>query len=137
MSPSDIIPFPKAAPRKTIGGGRKKGSTSLLTDTSVRDRVAAATQLRKAVEERKQHKLTVNAQKLAAKHLTQPNRSFLSHGGTSRKRRAELVPIESPDLGDWQELVDDDSDQSSDDEIVGPTMRLSDYKGRQQESSQT
>ena len=28
------------------------------------------------------------------------------------------MPIESSDLGDWQELVDDDSDQSSDDEIV-------------------
>ena len=26
--------------------------------------------------------------------------------------------IESTDLGDWQELEDDDSDQSSDDEIV-------------------
>ena len=49
--------------------------------------------------------------------MTQPNRSLLSHGATSRKRRAELVPIESSDLGDWQELVDD-SDQSSDDEIV-------------------
>ena len=50
--------------------------------------------------------------------MTQPNRSLVSHGATSRKRRAELVPIESSDLGDWQELVDDDSDQSSDDEIV-------------------
>ena len=73
VSPSDIIPFPKSAPRKTIRGGRKKGSSSILTDTSVRDRIAAATQLRKAVEERKQHKLTVKAQKLPAKHLTQPN----------------------------------------------------------------
>ena len=118
MSPSDITPFPKSALRKTIRGGRKKGSTSILTDTPVRDRIAAATELRKAAEERKQHKLTVKAQKLAAKHLTQPNRSFVSHGATSRKRRAELVPIESSDLGDRQELVDDDSDQSSDDEIV-------------------
>ena len=50
--------------------------------------------------------------------MTQPNRSLLSLGATSRKRHAELVPIESSDLGDWQELVDDDSDQSSDDEIV-------------------
>ena len=82
VSPSDIIPFPKAAPRKTIrgGGGRKKGSTSILTDTPVRKRIAAATELRKAVEERKQHKLTVKAQKLAEKHVTQPNRSLLSHG---------------------------------------------------------
>ena len=118
VSPSDIIPFPKSAPRKTIRGGRKKGSTSILTDTPVRDRIAAATELRKPVEERKQHKLTVKAQQLAAKHLTQPNRSIISVGATSRKRRAELVPIESSDLGDWQEFVDDDSDQSSDDEIV-------------------
>ena len=46
--------------------------------------------------------------------MTQPNGSLSSHGATSRKRRAELVPIESSDLGDWQELVD----ESSDDEIV-------------------
>ena len=54
--------------------------------------------------------------------MTQPNRSFFSHGATSRKRRAEIVPIESSDsssdLDDWQKLVDDDCDQSSDDEIV-------------------
>ena len=49
VSPSDIIPFPKSAPRKTIRGGRKKLSTSIITDTPVRDRIAAATELRKAV----------------------------------------------------------------------------------------
>ncbi len=54
--------------------------------------------------------------------MTQPNRSIFSNGATSRKRRAELVPIESSDsssdLDDWQTLVDDDYDQLSDDEIV-------------------
>ena len=54
--------------------------------------------------------------------MTQPNRSLFSRVATSRKRRAELVPVESSDsssdLDDWQKLVDDDSDQSSDDEIV-------------------
>ena len=54
--------------------------------------------------------------------MSQPNRSLFSRGATSRKRRAELVPVESSDsssdLDDWQKLVDDDSDQSSDDEIV-------------------
>ena len=93
-----------------------------MTDTPVRDRIAAATELRKAVEKRKQHKLTVKAQKLAAKHVTQPNRCLFSRVATSRKRRDELVPVESSDsssdLDDWQKLVDDDSDQSTDDEIV-------------------
>ena len=54
--------------------------------------------------------------------MTQPNRNLFSRGATSLKRRAELVPVESSDtssdLDDWQKLVDDDSDQSSDDEIV-------------------
>ena len=103
-------------PERQSEEGERKGAP--VTDTPVRDRIAAATELRKAVEERKQHKLTVKAQKLAAKHLTQPNRSLLSHGATSRKRRAELVPIESSHLGDWWELVDDDSNQSYYDEIV-------------------
>ena len=122
MLSSDIIPFPKAAQRKTIRGGRKKGNTSILIDTPVRDIIAAATELRKAVEERKQHKLTVKTQKLAAKQVTQPNRSLFSHVDISRKRRAELVLIESSDsssdFDDWQKLVDDDPDQSSDDDII-------------------
>ena len=118
VSSSDIIPFPKAAQRKTIRGGRKKGNTIILIDTPVRDIIAAATELRKAVEERKQHKLTVKTQKLAAKQVTQPNRNLFSHVDISRKRRAELLLIESSDFDDWQKLVDDDPDQSSDDDII-------------------
>ena len=50
--------------------------------------------------------------------MTQPNRSLFSHVDISRKRRAELVLIESSDFDDWQKLVDDDPDQSSDDDII-------------------
>ena len=54
--------------------------------------------------------------------MKQANRSRISHGAISRKRRAKIVPIElsdlSSDLDDWQKLVDDDSGQSSDDAIV-------------------
>lgn len=40
VSPSAIYPFPRAEPRKTKGG-RKKRETKILTDTPVRDELAA------------------------------------------------------------------------------------------------
>jgi len=46
VSPSDVHPFPKAS-RKNTKGGRKKGSTKVLTDTPVRQELAAISEGRK------------------------------------------------------------------------------------------
>ena len=37
VSPEMVLPVPKAQPRKKKAGGRKKGSTKILTDTPVRN----------------------------------------------------------------------------------------------------
>ena len=42
ISPSAILPVPKAQPRKKNVNGRKKGSTKILTDTPVRDEIASS-----------------------------------------------------------------------------------------------
>lgn len=39
ISPEEIAPFPKAAPRKTTKGGRKPGKTRILTDTPEREEI--------------------------------------------------------------------------------------------------
>ena len=33
MSPSEILPVPRAGPRKLTASGRKRGKTTILTDT--------------------------------------------------------------------------------------------------------
>ena len=40
VSLSIILPVPKAQPRKKRAGGRKKGSTKILTETLVRNEIA-------------------------------------------------------------------------------------------------
>ena len=42
VSPADIIPFPKAGPRKNNTRGRKRGDTNVLTNIPVRDSIANA-----------------------------------------------------------------------------------------------
>lgn len=39
FSPEQVRPFPKAGPRKQTRGGRKKGKTSILTDTPVKQQI--------------------------------------------------------------------------------------------------
>lgn len=52
VSPSDIIPLPKAPERKIKGGKRKKGSTRILTDTPVRNAIAVADELKRLKKSR-------------------------------------------------------------------------------------
>ena len=42
MSPSDILPFKKAGPGRHRTLNKRKGSTRILTDSPVRDKIAAA-----------------------------------------------------------------------------------------------
>ena len=42
VSPADIVPLPKAGPRKVTNRGRKRGDTKILTDTPVRNSIADA-----------------------------------------------------------------------------------------------
>lgn len=51
LTPDQVRPHPKAGPRKTTRGSRKRRSTSILTDTPVKDR------LRREAEERAQKKV--------------------------------------------------------------------------------
>jgi hypothetical protein len=39
ISPAELLPLPKAAPRKMLGKGRRRGSTRILTDTPVRNSI--------------------------------------------------------------------------------------------------
>ncbi|XP_041377445.1 uncharacterized protein LOC121389863 [Gigantopelta aegis] len=42
VSPADIVPLPKAGPRKVTNRGRKRGDTKILTNTPVRNSIAEA-----------------------------------------------------------------------------------------------
>ncbi|KAH1021713.1 hypothetical protein HUJ04_011197 [Dendroctonus ponderosae] len=42
LSPEDIRPFPKASERKRKNGGRKKGKSAILTDSPIKDEIAAS-----------------------------------------------------------------------------------------------
>ena len=46
MSPSDILSFQKAGPRRQRTLNRRKGSTHILTDTPVKDKIAAVSSAR-------------------------------------------------------------------------------------------
>ena len=46
VTPSDILPFQKAGPRRQRTLNRRKGSTRIMTDTPVRDEIAAASNAR-------------------------------------------------------------------------------------------
>jgi hypothetical protein len=52
VTPTDIRPYPKAAPRKTAGG-KKKGSTRILTDTPVKQALESEIQERLSSKKRK------------------------------------------------------------------------------------
>ena len=42
VSPADIVPLPKAGPRKVTNRGRKRGDTKILTDTPVHNSITDA-----------------------------------------------------------------------------------------------
>ena len=46
ITPEEISPFPKAAPRKNKGG-KKKGKTLVLTDTPIKEQIRAADEQKK------------------------------------------------------------------------------------------
>ena len=48
VSPSVILPIPKATPKRKTTTKRKKGSSRIMTDSSIRDAVAAALEQRQA-----------------------------------------------------------------------------------------
>ncbi|KAK6168029.1 hypothetical protein SNE40_004071 [Patella caerulea] len=48
VSPADIVPLPRAGPRKATNRGRKRGDTKILTDTPVRNSIADALAARHA-----------------------------------------------------------------------------------------
>jgi len=51
-SPADIVPLPKAGPRKTSRKGKKRSETRILTNTPVRNSIAVATAARKKKKEK-------------------------------------------------------------------------------------
>jgi len=95
VSPSAIHPFPKAQPRKTKGG-RKKRATKILTDTPVRDEVAEE----KAKKDRQKNKKT--------------NKDVAKKNLFVEKRKSEQTVISDDDSEDdaceTMELITNDSE---------------------------
>lgn len=104
VSPSAIYPLPKAQPRKTKGG-RKKRATKILTDTPVRDEVAA---------EKEKKGRPAKANKEVMKNLF----------GKRQKSRQTTPNATSDDDSEDDEcetmdsLVKDSDDDMSDDELM-------------------
>ncbi|CAE1240094.1 unnamed protein product [Acanthosepion pharaonis] len=104
VSPSAIYPFPRAEPRKTKGG-RKKRATKILTDTPVRDELAA-------------EKAKVKPTKDIKKKLFRQ---------TSQKTTANVTSDDDSDDEDCESMAmnDSDDDDVSDDELRGDFMVVS------------
>ena len=103
ISPSAIVPLPKALPRKTKGG-RKKGTTRILTSTPVRNEIA----------ETKMHHRQTKLQK-DSKHLSTKKQLF----GHKRKRHEKEDDDDSSSGSEKDmQLIDTDDDLESDDETI-------------------
>ena len=87
VSPADIRPFPKAAPRKTARG-RKKGSTRILTDTPVKQALENAIQARTSSSKRKLN-MDKKEKKLAEK-VTMKKKKF-SRKKSPKNNKVSLV----------------------------------------------
>ena len=61
LSPEEVRPFPKAAPRQNKRGGRKRGQTLILTDTPVKNRLQEEIRTRQAKKMTAKKKLTISA----------------------------------------------------------------------------
>ncbi|CAE1245386.1 unnamed protein product [Acanthosepion pharaonis] len=97
VSPSAIYPFPRAEPRKTKGG-RKKRATKILTDTAVRDELAA--------------------EKAKVKPTKDIKKKLFSQ--TSQKTTANVTSDDDSDDEDCESMAmnDSDDDDVSDDELI-------------------
>ena len=123
VTPTDIAPFPKAEPRKANRGVRKKGSTRILTDTPVRNEIAAIASVRQIAQEKKQQKIIDKAQRDAAKQPVSGKNIFFKSG----KKRCSVLSESSDSSSDHSNLqlkdhADDESDVESDDEIIPKLM---------------
>ncbi|XP_064595954.1 uncharacterized protein LOC135462656 [Liolophura sinensis] len=98
VSPAAIIPFPKAPARKTKGG-RKKGSTKILTSTPIRNEIA---------ESKKEKRKQETVEKSTKKQLFE-----------QKRRNFEMDDDESSSTSyEEMELCDTDEDLESDDELM-------------------
>lgn len=105
VSPRDIEPFPKAAPRKGRATNRKKGSTKILTDTPVRDEIAAAN---KAKENKKQAANTNARKSLFTKPQSRSKRKKLPSESSSSSESD--MDMELSDTSDDSDVDDDQED---------------------------
>lgn len=106
MSPSDILPLPKAGPRKATATSRKKGSTTIFTDTLVRDEISAAHTIR----QQKKRKTDTNPARVKKTLFSQ--KKTQSKSVRPAKKQSPSSSSES-DVGLDMELMDD-SDSASD-----------------------
>ncbi|KAK6186839.1 hypothetical protein SNE40_006107 [Patella caerulea] len=110
-SPKDVLPYPKACAKRTGKGTRKKGRTMTLTDTPVRNELAAA------ASTSKQKKPTKSQVKSAKRRLMTED--------TTSRQKASSSESECPSDKEDMEFNDDtDSDDPKIDQftVSEPTM---------------
>lgn len=101
LSPEEVRPFPKAAPRQTKPGGRKRGQTLILTDTPVKNRLQDEIHARQAKKKKP-------AKKPAKK------KSEVMHDVDDKDDQSDEIPDESSD-NNSEDSSDDTNDDIRDD----------------------
>lgn len=104
LSPEEVVPYPKAGPRKTAKGGRKPGRTRILTDTPEKEEV----------EERKKIKVKLTLINKESKNKRE--KKIQSKGQIGKRRKSEAMKSKALDESTSESEsfeADDDSSGSS------------------------
>ena len=99
VSPQELMPLPKAGPRKTTNRGRKRGSTRIITDTPVRNEIAVATAIKN-------------------KRKSKPKRAKSLFVKRKKAKKIESSSSDSDSDVNMELLSDNNDSEISDDEIV-------------------
>ena len=104
----EIWPFPKAGPRKSSNKGKRKGSTKILTDTRVKNKI-----IEEALKQREEKEIKA----FRSISASQRKRNLLNpvRLNKSKKQKNNEVPSES----DTNEEIDCNSTTEDDDDSVG------------------
>ena len=99
VSPQELMPLRKAGPRKTTNRGRKRGSTRIITDTPVRNKIAVATAIKN-------------------KRKSKPKRAKSLFVKRKKAKKIESSSSDSDSDVNMELLSDNNDSEISDDKIV-------------------
>lgn len=100
LSPDEVIPYPKAAPRKTNRGGRRPGRTRILTDTPEKEDVERLKKKVKYNAHVDEEKTQAAIEKNSKRHIGKKPRNKVDNSDDSTSE-AESFHADDSSESDW------------------------------------